>query len=242
MAIIKDYDLQVHFSIFQFIVLDSHQPHQPRFQPKITQSYPPGEHSGGFIIEKESNRAKKRANIGLAFIRWPGKQDSKRMLMLLSVGCCVNRHLLANPFAMFTSWGDHSLFCHTQVAKIINSNNQSLAFPFCRRKVFGQLLVANQFPFFSIWNSHNAPHILDDSLQGEGYALSLSPCLWVCTGCRCHASCWCIVRYGFLLASGVLGDGRGGGGQRRTGSKLAQPSAPHMGTNTPLNHGLHILL
>lgn len=170
------------------------------------------------------------------------EQDSKRMLMLLSVGCCVNRHLLANPFAMFTSWGDHSLFCHTQVAKIINSNNQSLAFPFCRRKVFGQLLVANQFPFFSIWNSHNAPHILDDSLQGEGYALSLSPCLWVCTGCRCHASCWCIVRYGFLLASGVLGDGRGGGGQRRTGSKLAQPSAPHMGTNTPLNHGLHILL
>lgn len=169
------------------------------------------------------------------------EQDSKRMLMLLSVGCCVNRHLLANPFAMFTSWGDHSLFCHTQVAKIINSNNQSLAFPFCRRKVFGQLLVANQFPFFSIWNSHNAPHILDDSLQGEGYALSLSPCLWVCTGCRCHASCWCIVRYGFLLASGVLGDGRGGG-QRRTGSKLAQPSAPHMGTNTPLNHGLHILL
>lgn len=140
------------------------------------------------------------------------EQDSKRMLMLLSVGCCVNRHLLANPFAMFTSWGDHSLFCHTQVAKIINSNNQSLAFPFCRRKVFGQLLVANQFPFFSIWNSHNAPHILDDSLQGEGYALSLSPCLWVCTGCRCHASCWCIVRYGFLLASGVLGDGRGGGG------------------------------
>lgn len=139
------------------------------------------------------------------------EQDSKRMLMLLSVGCCVNRHLLANPFAMFTSWGDHSLFCHTQVAKIINSNNQSLAFPFCRRKVFGQLLVANQFPFFSIWNSHNAPHILDDSLQGEGYALSLSPCLWVCTGCRCHASCWCIVRYGFLLASGVLGDGRGGG-------------------------------
>lgn len=171
------------------------------------------------------------------------EQDSKRMLMLLSVGCCVNRHLLANPFAMFTSWGDHSLFCHTQVAKIINSNNQSLAFPFCGRKVFGQLLVANQFPFFSIWNSHNAPHILDDSLQGEGYALSLSPCLWVCTGCRCHASCWCIVRYGFLLASGVLGDGRGGGGgQRRTGSKLAQPSAPHMGTNTPLNHGLHILL
>lgn len=169
------------------------------------------------------------------------EQDSKRMLMLLSVGCCVNRHLLANPFAMFTSWGDHSLFCHTQVAKIINSNNQSLAFPFCGRKVFGQLLVANQFPFFSIWNSHNAPHILDDSLQGEGYALSLSPCLWVCTGCRCHASCWCIVRYGFLLASGVLGDGRGGG-QRRTGSKLAQPSAPHMGTNTPLNHGLHILL
>lgn len=140
------------------------------------------------------------------------EQDSKRMLMLLSVGCCVNRHLLANPFAMFTSWGDHSLFCHTQVAKIINSNNQSLAFPFCGRKVFGQLLVANQFPFFSIWNSHNAPHILDDSLQGEGYALSLSPCLWVCTGCRCHASCWCIVRYGFLLASGVLGDGRGGGG------------------------------
>lgn len=139
------------------------------------------------------------------------EQDSKRMLMLLSVGCCVNRHLLANPFAMFTSWGDHSLFCHTQVAKIINSNNQSLAFPFCRRKVFGQLLEANQFPFFSIWNSHNAPHILDDSLQGEGYALSLSPCLWVCTGCRCHASCWCIVRYGFLLASGVLGDGRGGG-------------------------------
>lgn len=139
------------------------------------------------------------------------EQDSKRMLMLLSVGCCVNRHLLANPFAMFTSWGDHSLFCHTQVAKIINSNNQSLAFPFCGRKVFGQLLVANQFPFFSIWNSHNAPHILDDSLQGEGYALSLSPCLWVCTGCRCHASCWCIVRYGFLLASGVLGDGRGGG-------------------------------
>lgn len=135
------------------------------------------------------------------------EQDSKRMLMLLSVGCCVNRHLLANPFAMFTSWGDHSLFCHTQVAKIINSNNQSLAFPFCGRKVFGQLLVANQFPFFSIWNSHNAPHILDDSLQGEGYALSLSPCLWVCTGCRCHASCWCIVRYGFLLASGVLGDG-----------------------------------
>lgn len=64
MAIIKDYDLQVHFSIFQFIVLDSHQPHQPRFQPKITQTYPPGEHSGGFIIEKESNRAKKRANIG----------------------------------------------------------------------------------------------------------------------------------------------------------------------------------
>lgn len=170
------------------------------------------------------------------------EQDSKRMLMLLSVGCCVNRHLLANPFAMFTSWGDHSLFCHTQVAKIINSNNQSLAFPFCGRKVFGQLLVANQFPFFSIWNSHNAPHILDDSLQGEGYALSLSPCLWVCTGCRCHASCWCIVRYGFLLASGVLGDGGGGGGQRRTGSKLAQPSAPHMGTNTPLNHGLHILL
>lgn len=140
------------------------------------------------------------------------EQDSKRMLMLLSVGCCVNRHLLANPFAMFTSWGDHSLFCHTQVAKIINSNNQSLAFPFCGRKVFGQLLVANQFPFFSIWNSHNAPHILDDSLQGEGYALSLSPCLWVCTGCRCHASCWCIVRYGFLLASGVLGDGGGGGG------------------------------
>lgn len=139
------------------------------------------------------------------------EQDSKRMLMLLSVGCCVNRHLLANPFAMFTSWGDHSLFCHTQVAKIINSNNQSLAFPFCGRKVFGQLLVANQFPFFSIWNSHNAPHILDDSLQGEGYALSLSPCLWVCTGCRCHASCWCIVRYGFLLASGVLGDGGGGG-------------------------------
>lgn len=133
------------------------------------------------------------------------EQDSKRMLMLLSVGCCVNRHLLANPFAMFTSWGDHSLFCHTQVAKIINSNNQSLAFPFCRRKVFGQLLVANQFPFFSIWNSHNAPHILDDSLQGEGYA-------FFCIGCRCHASCWCIVRYGFLLASGVLGDGRGGGG------------------------------
>lgn len=163
------------------------------------------------------------------------EQDSKRMLMLLSVGCCVNRHLLANPFAMFTSWGDHSLFCHTQVAKIINSNNQSLAFPFCGRKVFGQLLVANQFPFFSIWNSHNAPHILDDSLQGEGYA-------FFCIGCRCHASCWCIVRYGFLLASGVLGDGRGGGGQRRTGSKLAQPSAPHMGTNTPLNHGLHILL
>lgn len=133
------------------------------------------------------------------------EQDSKRMLMLLSVGCCVNRHLLANPFAMFTSWGDHSLFCHTQVAKIINSNNQSLAFPFCGRKVFGQLLVANQFPFFSIWNSHNAPHILDDSLQGEGYA-------FFCIGCRCHASCWCIVRYGFLLASGVLGDGRGGGG------------------------------
>lgn len=143
------------------------------------------------------------------------EQDSKRMLMLLSVGCCVNRHLLANPFAMFTSWGDHSLFCHTQVAKIINSNNQSLAFPFCRRKVFGQLLVANQFPFFSIWNSHNTPHILDDSLQGEGYALSLSPCLWVCTGCRCHASCWCIVRYGFLLASGVLGDGRGSASHRQ---------------------------
>lgn len=144
------------------------------------------------------------------------EQDSKRMLMLLSVGCCVNRHLLANPFAMFTSWGDHSLFCHTQVAKIINSNNQSLAFPFCGRKEkFGQLLVANQFPFFSIWNSHNAPHILDDSLQGEGYALSLSPCLWVCTGCRCHASCWCIVRYGFLLASGVLGDGRGSASHRQ---------------------------
>lgn len=144
------------------------------------------------------------------------EQDSKRMLMLLSVGCCVNRHLLANPFAMFTSWGDHSLFCHTQVAKIINSNNQSLAFPFCGRKEkFGQLLVANQFPFFSIWNSHNTPHILDDSLQGEGYALSLSPCLWVCTGCRCHASCWCIVRYGFLLASGVLGDGRGSASHRQ---------------------------
>ena len=206
-ARIEDYDFEVHFSIFQFIVLDSHRPHQPRLQPKITQSCP----AGVFSIEKESNRAKKRANIGLTFIRWPGKQDSKRMLMLLFVGCCVNRHLLANPFAMFPSWGDHSLFCHTQVAKIINSNNQSLAFPFCRRKAFGQLLVANQFPFFSIWNSHDAPHILDDSLQGEGYASSPSPCLWVCIGCRCHASCWCIVRYGFLLASGVLGDGGGGG-------------------------------
>lgn len=28
--------------------------------------------------------------------------------------------------------------------------------------------------------------------------------------CRCHASCWCIVRYGFLLASGVLEMGRVG--------------------------------
>lgn len=57
--------------------------------------------------------------------------------------------------------------------------------------------------------------------------------------CCCHVSCWCIIRYGFLLASGVPGDGRG---QHHSGSKLAHPSALHTGTNTPLNQGLHILL
>lgn len=44
---------------------------------------------------------------------------------------------------------------------------------------------------------------------------------------------------GFVLASGVLAMG---GGQRGSSSKVAQPSALHTGTNTPLNQGLHILL
>lgn len=44
-----------------------------------------------------------------------------------------------------------------------------------------------------------------------GVCVRPSPSLKVCIACRCHASCWCIVRYGFLLASGVLEMARGGG-------------------------------